>query len=86
MSRKQSIDFQPLKDALDRDWKDETPQQIIVIAANGIYWRTRTVIDKVVAICQKYTGMDGIDQLIDEIEDLAPYPPSPSPGSQESGK
>ena len=27
------LDLQPLKDVCDRDWKDETPQQIIAIAA-----------------------------------------------------
>lgn len=30
----------PLKEELDRDWEDETPEQIITIARNGIYWRT----------------------------------------------
>ena len=28
-----------LKDACERDWKDETPIQIASIAANAIYWR-----------------------------------------------
>jgi len=31
--------LKPLKDACDRDWKDETPEQIVAIAANAIYWR-----------------------------------------------
>lgn len=31
---------EPLKEVLDRDWEDETPEQIITIARNGIYWRT----------------------------------------------
>lgn len=66
------LNLQPLKDVLDRDWKDETPDQVITIAANGIYWRTRDVINKVVAICQKYPGMDGIDSLVEEIEALVP--------------
>lgn len=28
-----------LKDACDRDWKDETPLQVVTIAANAIHWR-----------------------------------------------
>jgi hypothetical protein len=28
-----------LKKACDRDWKDETPEQVAQIAANAIYWR-----------------------------------------------
>jgi hypothetical protein len=35
--------LQPLKDACDRDWKDESPDQIITIAANAIYWRDREI-------------------------------------------
>jgi hypothetical protein len=31
--------LKPLKDACDRDWKDETSEQIVAIAANAIYWR-----------------------------------------------
>ncbi len=42
-AKAESLDLQPLKDACDRDWKDETPQQIIVIAANAIHWRNRQV-------------------------------------------
>ena len=33
---------QLLKDACDRDWKDETPAQVVAIAANAIYWRGRS--------------------------------------------
>jgi hypothetical protein len=33
--------LEPLKQALDRAWKDETPEQIIAIACNGLYWRSR---------------------------------------------
>jgi len=33
--------LQPLKDACDRDWEDETPEQVVAIAANAIYWRGR---------------------------------------------
>lgn len=31
--------LQPLKDACDRDWDDETPEQIVAVAANAIHWR-----------------------------------------------
>ncbi len=31
--------LQPLKEACDRDWEDETPIQIVAIAANAIHWR-----------------------------------------------
>jgi hypothetical protein len=34
---------QLLKDACDRDWKDETPEQIVKIAANGLYWRDKEI-------------------------------------------
>lgn len=37
------LDLQPLKDACDRDWLDETPQQIVAIAANAIFWRQREI-------------------------------------------
>lgn len=36
---------QVLRGALDRDWQDETPTQIAIIAANGIYWRDRKLKD-----------------------------------------
>jgi len=35
--------LQPLKDSCDRDWKDESPAQIIAIAANAIYWRDKEI-------------------------------------------
>ncbi|MDA4129237.1 MAG: hypothetical protein OK457_00550 [Thaumarchaeota archaeon] len=35
----------PLKKQCDRDWKDETPEQIVAIACNAIYWRTEAARD-----------------------------------------
>jgi hypothetical protein len=35
--------LQLLKDACDRDWKDETPEVIIRIACNALYWRDREI-------------------------------------------
>ena len=32
-----------LKSALYRDWKDETPEQIIAIAINGLYYRNKEI-------------------------------------------
>jgi hypothetical protein len=29
----------PLKVQCDRDWSDETPEQVVSIACNAIYWR-----------------------------------------------
>ncbi len=36
--------LEPLKAALDRTWTDETPQQIVAIAGNGLHWRDREII------------------------------------------
>jgi len=33
----------PLKATLDRTWSDETPEQVIAIAANGLHWRDHTI-------------------------------------------
>ena len=37
------LDLSPLKAACDRSWADETPQQIVSIAANAIYWRDQEI-------------------------------------------
>ncbi len=42
----------PLRNACDRDWKDETPAQTVEIAANAIYWRDRE-IEKATGECQR---------------------------------
>lgn len=33
----------PLKAAIDRDWKDETPEQVITIVCNALLWRAREI-------------------------------------------
>lgn len=30
-----------MKKSCDRDWKNETPEQVLIIFANGYYWRKR---------------------------------------------
>ena len=39
------MNVQPLKDSMDRKWKDESPQTVIVLAANAIYWRRKHIED-----------------------------------------
>lgn len=34
-----TLDLTELKKVLDRDWHNETPEQVIIIAGNGIHWR-----------------------------------------------
>ena len=36
---------EPLKKACDRAWEDETPEQIVAIAANAIYWREQEIAE-----------------------------------------
>ena len=35
---------EPLKKQCDRHWEDETPEQVVAIACNGIYWRTDAAV------------------------------------------
>ncbi len=35
--------IQPLKRECDREWKEETPEQVVAIAANAIYWRDEEI-------------------------------------------
>jgi hypothetical protein len=35
--------LEPLKAACDRSWSDETPEQIVAIAANALYWRDQEI-------------------------------------------
>lgn len=52
--------LQPLKDACDRDWKDETPEQVVTIAANAIYWRDRELIESRAIIREWAERINGI--------------------------
>ena len=35
--------IQIIKDACDRDWKDETPAQIATIVSNAMFWRNKKI-------------------------------------------
>ena len=63
------LDLQPLKDACDRNWTDETPEQVVTIAANAIYWRQREIEDlreRVATLTrEKETLQAEIDRLAD---------------------
>ena len=74
--------LQPLKDACDREWKDENPSQIVTIAANAIYWRHHLIAAKNAANDElrkrKWTNPQ---ELIDAAEQLLAWQPHCSKGS-----
>ena len=55
---KHYVDLQPLKDACNREWKDETPQEIVSIAANAIYWRGYNVAWAEKQLAAKCDGLE----------------------------
>ena len=58
--------MRPLKEACDREWKDETPEQIVTITANAIYWRGRDHA----AARQRIEELEGaIRDILQEFED-----------------
>jgi len=60
----------PLKAACDRDWKDETPEQVVSIAANAIYWRGR---DEACQILQDALDWDAEYRAINNLGKNGPY-------------